>query len=457
MKLLLMIGLTLYGSWGAIAVHAFCGVAIYYFFAILRPQFIWEYSLPIGISWSYYVALASMLGAFVWRMAPIISSSRNLGVKFPSLNAAHLGMMFFAFWITVTYLTALHPLVAKPYYDEYQKIFIMYFVSALVITNVRQLWILYLIVTLTLMYIGWEINDYYFFKGAMFIYRRGYGGLDNNGAALMLAMGVPLCLFAWDGIRHWSRWGFLLAIPIIIHAVLTSYSRGAMLSLIISIPLYLIRCRNRKQLVVILLMIAFMIPIMAGKEIQERFFSISESETDDSAQSRFTSWAIAWQMANERPIFGFGIRNSSLYTLAYGADMEGRVIHSQYLQIAADSGFVGMGAYLFAIGAFLVCLRRVRHRVKNHLGVVSSLLSSMAWFVLRRWTLPQHEGRDDPDARKAYVMANGLEGAMLVFCFGSIFLSLETFELPYIVMLMGAQLAAVFQLEDSTPKQVETA
>lgn len=453
MKTLFMIALTLYGTWGSLAFHAFCGVAVYFFFAVLRPQFIWEYSLPVGVNWSLYVALCAMLAAMVWRLAPIVAPHRHPNPRFPKLNIGHWGFAFFAFWITVTFFTALHPKVSQPFFDDYQKIFIMYFVSAFVITTVRQVWILYLIVTLTLMYIGWEVNDYYFFKGAMFIYHRGYCGLDNNGAALMLAMGVPLCLFAWDGIRHWSRWGFLMGVPFLIHAVLTSYSRGAMLALILSIPLYLIRCRRRGQLSLILLAIALMIPFMAGKEIQERFFTISQSDTDDSAQSRFTSWGIAWQMANERPIFGFGIRNSSLYTLSYGADMEGRVIHSQYLQIAADSGLVGLAAYLLALLGFLICLRRVRSRVKDHLGIVQGMINTSAFFLLRRWRRPEVQGRDDADAVKAYVIANGLEGAMVVFCLGSVFLSLETFELPYILMLMGAQLAAVFHLRPEVPEK----
>jgi probable O-glycosylation ligase (exosortase A-associated) len=448
-KVILMIGLTLFGTWGSLAFHAFCGVTVYFFFAVLRPQFIWEYSLPPDIPWSQYVALCAMLGALVWRLGPVVAPKRHPHLRFPDLNIGHWSFAFFAFWITVTYYTALHPRVSQPFYDDYQKIFIMYFVSAFVITTVKQVWTLYLIVTLSLIYIGWEVNDYYFFKGAMFIYSRGYCGLDNNGAALMLAMGVPLCLFAWDGIRHWSRWGFLMGVPFLIHAVLTSYSRGAMLSLILSLPLYMIRCRRRGQLTIILLLIAMMVPIMAGKEIQERFFTISKSEGDESAQSRFTSWAIAWQMANERPIFGFGIRNSSLYTLAYGADMEGRVIHSQYLQIAADSGLVGLGAYLLALLGFWLCLGRVRSRVKNNLGVVQGLLYCFAFFTLRKWKRPELPGRDDPDAEKAYVMANGLEGAMIVFCLGSVFLSLETFELPYILLLMGAQLAAVFGAQES--------
>jgi O-antigen ligase len=194
-----------------------------------------------------------------------------------------------------------------------------------------------------------------------------------------------------------------------------------------------------------------MIPFLAGKEIQERFFSIENSDRDASAQSRLTTWGIAWKMALERPIFGFGVRNSNLFTHTYGADMEGRTIHSQYLQLAADSGLVGLAAYLFVIAAFLVCLRRVRHQLKGHCGVVQTLLDFGGFLLLRRWTRPENPGRDDPEIERAYTIACGVEGAMLVFCFGSIFLSLENFELPYILFLMAAQLWAMMRITATAP------
>ena len=453
--LFFMIGLTGLGVVGSLTIHPFVGIAVYYLFAVLRPQFLWEWSLPMDTPWSYYVAISVIASVSIWRMAVMLAPHRHRHFDTPRFNIGHWMMLFFAVWATVTCYTAISVPTALPFYEEYKKIFLMFFISALAIMKIRQVWTLFLIMVLSLIYIAYEINEIYFLQGGyMYVYNRGYAGLDNNGAALMLAMGVPLCLFAWDGIRHWSRWGFLLAIPLILHAVLTSYSRGAMLSLILSIPIYLARCRHRGQLLIILGCLIAMVPILAGKEIQERFFTINEHEQDASAQSRLVSWGIAWQMAQERPIFGFGIRNSSLFTFAYGADMEGRVIHSQYLQIAADSGLVGLAAYLLAIGAFLYCLWRVRRQVKGHTSIFSYLLAIGYLLTTGRWNPKRQEtGRDDPEILRAYTIANGLEGAMIVFCIGAAFLSLETFELPYIALLMGAQLWAICRWEEEKAKQ----
>lgn len=234
-----IIALTFYGFSGSIVRHPFLGVAVYYLYAVLRPQSYWEWVLP-DANWSFYVALVAMAGTAVWRIGVVVAPNRHLSDRFPSFNICHWATLFFAFWITVTYFTAFSMEAADKCYDEYRKIFLMFIVASLCTTTVSQLWKLYLIITGCLAYIAIEMNQIYVVQGYTYLFKRGFGGLDNNGAALMLAMGVPLCIFAWDGIKHPIRWLFMTMIPLIIHAVLTSYSRGAMLSLVICLPVFMV-------------------------------------------------------------------------------------------------------------------------------------------------------------------------------------------------------------------------
>ena len=338
------------------------------------------------------------------------------------LSGASPHVLLFGFWVSLTFFTANNREVAFPYLVEYLKIFIMFYVGALAIRTPGQVWSLFLMTSLTLGYIAYEVNSIYFFQGGYItIYRRGYGGLDNNGAALMLAMGVPLCFFAWEGIQKWYRWGFVLLIPVLLHAVMMSFSRGGMLSLVVTLPIYVFRSRRRLQMLATLGILASLLPFLAGTEIRARFATISESELDASAASRRTTWAIGWQMATENPVFGLGIRNSNILTRAYGADIEGRTIHSQYLQTAADSGLVALALYLGALGTVWWNLRKVRHAMAD---------------------------RFDPEGTRAYSIACGVEGSMAVFAVGAIFLSLENFELPYLLLLLGAQLPTVIPPKD---------
>jgi probable O-glycosylation ligase (exosortase A-associated) len=417
-QLIFMIVVTLIGVWGSLTVSPFYGLAVYYLFGILRPQFMWEWSLPPGVPWSFFVAGATMLGMMMG-VRPARSASGDLeigGGSSPQWTSAHVLMLLFGAWICVSYMAGLGSKMADLYMIDYAKHFTMFVVASLVITSVRQVWVLVVIIAATLGYIAYEINFVYLVNGYIGIALNGYGGYDNNGAGLLLALGVPMCYFIWEGVRKRWRWIFLGLVPVIIHAVLMTYSRGAMVALIVCIPLFLLRSRKRWQLALIALAGAAVIPILAGKEIRERFFTIEHSEIDSSAQTRFGSWAAAWAIARDYPIFGAGVRGANQLSYRYGADRANRTIHDQYLQIAADNGFVGAGFYIGAIG--------------------------MTWWGLRRVRVTTRRS-DDPESREAYYGACAIEGALVVFCTGAVFLSCEAFEAQYILLLLGAQLPAV--------------
>jgi len=283
------------------------GVGVYYLFAVLRPQYMWQWALPDGIAWSQYVAIATIGGTFVHAvMRGRISSQPK------HITLTHLLVLAFGCWITVTYITAISPTTAYPWWVEYMKIFLMFGVSFIALNTVNSLRLLMMSSALALGYIAYEINFMYVFDDYLGVFHNGWGGLDNNGAGLMLAMGAPLCLAVWDMERRWWRWFFLALIPPIVHAVLMTYSRGAMVALGLAAPLMILRSRRRWQMSLAAAVVAAMLPILAGKEIRDRFFSVQQYEEDRSAQSRFESWNAALHIAKDHPIFGVGIRNSKI-------------------------------------------------------------------------------------------------------------------------------------------------
>jgi probable O-glycosylation ligase (exosortase A-associated) len=219
-------------------------------------------------------------------------------------------------------------------------------------------------------------------------------------------------------------------IPFIVHAVLMTYSRGAMLSMVVVLPLILLRSRMRVRLIIgLVFFVIFLLPTLAGPEIKARFLTIEQSEVDGSAKSRRGSWNAAWLMALDYPVFGVGLRNSNSFSHQYGADFEGRTIHSQYLQVLADNGFPGLGLYLLILITSWFALRRVRRFIK---------------------------GRTDPESHRLRTIASGLECSLALYCFGALFLSLEIFELPYLLLLLSAQLPVVARTYESEEQPAET-
>jgi len=412
-QLIFMVFCTLAGTVGVVLISPFLGVAVYYLFAVLRPQFMWEWSLPVGVSWSYYVALTTILAA-LGRL--ITGGGGQESAPRPTWWAGHYAVLAFGVWVCVSYLMARDRFVASLWILEYVKIFVMFAASAILIRTVKEIWLLMVLTALALGYIAYEVNFLYLVNNYLGIYHNGYGGLDNNGAGLMLAIGVPLCFFAWEGSAGRWRWFFLALIPVLLHAVLMTYSRGAMVSLLAVAPLVWLRSRHRRQMTLAGLGLALCLPFLAGPEIRERFFTVSSHDQDQSAQSRFQSWAAAWQIAQENPVFGVGIRNANLLSHSYGADMEGRTIHSQYLQIAADTGLVGLALYATALGTIWWGLCQARRQLGE---------------------------RSDAATRRSHALTSAVECGLAVFCVGAAFLSLEVVEPPYLLLLLGAQLRSL--------------
>ena len=50
---------------------------------------------------------------------------------------------------------------------------------------------------------------------------------------------------------------------------------------------------------------------------------------------------------------------------------------------------------------------------------------------------------NDPETERVRGLVSGLECGMVAFCFGAFFLSLEHFEMPYILILLALQLSAI--------------
>jgi len=214
---------------------------------------------------------------------------------------------------------------------------------------------------------------------------------------------------------------FLGLLPLMLHAVLMSFSRGGMVSLLAVFPLLVVRSSRKIGMVYFVVGLLLVLPSLAGREIRDRFFSIQDYESEETSNLRFDSWKAGWRIAKDYPIFGVGMRNADLLSYQYGADVPGRTIHSQYLQIAADSGFPSIVLYLLALFLAWRSVRRVQKRYRN-----SSL----------------------KDHQMAYNLACGIEGAMVVFCVGSTFLSVENFELIYLLILLALKLP--FALNDET-------
>ncbi len=394
---LLLSVLSVLAAVGALS-EPFWAVLLYYFLAVLRPQFLWEWALPEGVRWSLaaagvvFVAVVVNLPAVVARARPNVMVVLTLA----------LGAL-----LLTSCLAAADPNLALSWGADFGKILLMAIVAGLLIHSASQVQWLAAAVLVGVGYIAYEVNFLYLLRGyRLDIFHSGFGGLDNNGAGLMLVMGLPFAYAFF--MRDEGRWPLLVRAAtaaiglLMIHAVMLTYSRGAMLAGLVGASWLLLRHRPRHHAVAAGIAVLVVLAVLAGPQVRDRFVSTASFHQDDSAQARLMTWRVGWDLAWDRPLTGHGIRNSRLLMQSYDAQLDGRTIHSMYLQMAADSGIP-------AVAVFCLIL------------------------ALALWRCEQVAATGG----KLAAIARACQASLLIYAIGGVFLSVEVFELAWLLIIMA--------------------
>jgi len=218
------------------------------------------------------------------------------------------------------------------------------------------------------------------------------GTFTDLGANEMGAFSVTLALMCFAlmiscwGIKKW-RYAFMTGFIFASLCLLYSYSRGGYISLILGIAVIFMRFKNRKKMLLPLILVAAIGLANLPKSVEERFSSIDaeEGERDASADSRFVFWAIVLEKWAARPILGFGyytVQDKSINP----HEMD---THNYFVKALVERGVLGF--------------------------VILLILLRMCWNLAKRnlyWhgNDPMHDG-----------VVLGLSGAILALMLGSMF------------------------------------
>jgi putative inorganic carbon (HCO3(-)) transporter len=168
-------------------------------------------------------------------------------------------------------------------------------------------------------------------------------------------------------------------------ALLMSWSRGAMVAAATAlIVVSVIRSRRAAVLFALALFLVAVTLLLSQLQllppiIMQRFLdavpflgipdvrSVEITEANFAVVERLAHWQAAWEMWAEHPWLGVGIGNYvpvyPAYALPYWRDPLGHA-HNYYLQVAAETGIIGLAAYLLLWGwSFVVAWRTVRGTV----------------------------------------------------------------------------------------------
>jgi O-antigen ligase len=210
-----------------------------------------------------------------------------------------------------------------------------------------------------------------------------------------------------------QRWGVRVLILgstlLMVHIVLFSFSRGAMLGLIAT-ALVGFWLMSKRPVHYLTLALAVTLSIrLAGSEVRQEFMTVfaEKEERDFSAQSRLDLWSNAWDSILKRPILGVGPDHFPLIAKEYGWPA-GKEVHNLWFQLGAELGLPGL---LLLLSFYSLCIARL-------------------WSLLSK-----SESVADPwlcDAARMVIVS------LLGFSVAAFFVSLEGLEVPYYIVLIGA-------------------
>lgn len=375
------------------------GLNVYVALAILRPQFIFSFAGDLS-GLSFMVGTATLLGwAFKGFGSWKIARGRAIVLPF---------VLFLGLFVLSSFF-ALNPDVSFNSMWTLAKMALPFFVGVTLIRSDKDWKPLLWTIVLSQGYVAFEMNLNYLVKGFNTA-AEGFGGMDNNffGVSLVVVLGPAIALMLWA--RHWvARAAAGLSAALILHTILLTFSRGAMVGVFaVGITLFIVMPKRPTYLAAIALA-AIVTVRFTGPELIARYATVfvSEEERDGSAESRLDLWRDCMRVVGDYPLLGVGPANWRVIAASYGWS-EGKSAHSVWMETTAE---VGVPGGLLLLSVFL--------------GVVVSL-----WPVARAGLGP--ESRDD------MCLASGVVLSAVGFIVAGQFVSAPGLEPPYYLAMLGA-------------------
>ncbi len=405
----------------------FFGLCVYYVVSLLQPKYLcWRNDFQDAL----LVGLPLVVGAVaigVQRLVLEPVQDPQTGKIVDVIRRQVRGPLFEWRWplicmlLLVIYIAVARLIVPYPMHhtsDQFRSVCKVVLVAALLTgmaCELRRFRTLYIVVALATAF--WAIKGGFkvILLGPHQVYGKNY---DNNLFALVSVMALPLVFYFAMSVKH-TRWRALLlcCAALICLGIIGSRSRAGFVAFAVVLACMAWTSRYRIRAFVAVAMVATVVFLMSGKEIQERIVSIVEYREDRSALSRFTTWQAAQRLLWQHPVFGVGFNN---FERAKDREVGGqKAAHNVFLQNAAELGLLGHPLWLAVVVGTIFSLYRLMRRCRR---------------------LP-------PDMRWGYYWSRGLMLGMLAFCVHGFFHNEEYLEFMFVLVGLNVALHTVVSRE----------
>lgn len=340
--------LTMAGLLPLAVFRPFVGVLLWCWISFMNPHRL-VFGVALELPWAVAVFAATLVGAAL--------SGEILRPRVDAMTALLLALLV---GITVTSVTALGvPADVWAKHDAVMKVILGLLLTSALLTERRRLHGLIWAMVIAIGYYGVRGGIFAIMTGGNY---RVWGPpqtmiTDNNHLAAAMLVTLPLMNYLRLQSRHRVvRTGLAVAMGLTLLAVISSYSRGALLGLGAVVVVLWWRSHSKilsAALLAVVLSgaIAFMPP-----QWTERMNSITEYQEDGSATERLVLWGISWKLALARPLVGSGFTGPYTREVVDTVAPEGpaRAVHSIWFELLGEQGFPVFAIWLgmTLVGAF---------------------------------------------------------------------------------------------------------
>jgi probable O-glycosylation ligase (exosortase A-associated) len=358
----IIIFLTILGSLPYTLMQPWIGVLVFSWISYMNPhKYAWGPVRTFPLA--FVVALVTMTGM-------LMTKDRSRLSKDPAVVLMILLLVLFVF----TTFFALNQEGAWIQLNKVWKIFLMTFVTVILINTRFKLKALLLVISLSVGLIGlkggiWALksggtNRVYGPEGSFFF--------DNNDLALALNMALPLLLYlAKDEQRRWLKNLLRVCFVGSIVAIIFTYSRGGFLTLALVGFMLLIKAKYKSLAIIMLFFGIVSLAFITPGQWVGRMYTIETYQEDGSAMGRINAWKTSWNLALDRPFIGGGFEawTDEMYERYSPNPAGARDVHSNYFEMLGEQGFIGLALYLMLLGYCLTTLSRLKWRSRHDPGL----------------------------------------------------------------------------------------
>jgi O-antigen ligase len=197
-----------------------------------------------------------------------------------------------------------------------------------------------------------------------------YPFMHPNSAGLLLSMSIPLALAMIFNQNGWLRTVMLGSLGMQFAGLILTYSRGAWLASVISLPTVSLMAKSLRRGVLALGLIG-LVALFAIAPLRHRVMTLEDPMGDVAVVGRLKFMTDAFMVGLEHPIFGVGYGRDRLREGVKKQIPDSQQddfiphSHSMYTEMLAETGIAGLGALIWMV---LLNIMRLIRRARSELS-----------------------------------------------------------------------------------------